>query len=250
MEERENYTIEGDSPIIIGGHLPSLGDNLNLSNLPQLLYERHCKYTYISNDIWFHNIETYKFVWESNPFVKGRTDDPANITPIGCPTHGLWYPTFHQNYFGFPDAPTYGKIWYEPKKIDVPENSVLIEISSRGYGLHLDNCRPVIENAIDNKYNSDFNFIGIRYNEPDNTVHRVLNDKEDIQIYTISTVFDFCDLLNSVENYVGFNSGSMAIAASIKEYYNNDLNIDCFNFRQIDMDGQNWNPPNANIILI
>ena len=246
--------------IVVLTTFPSMGDYLFISNLPELWYKKYGLYTYFSESCRYHNDETYELLFESNPYVKGKTNEEHNVLfdpksfdedPSGIKKNE-WFSKYYQEHFGFFDENIIPKIYYEPKKIESLKNSGLIDVTSRNYrdsavfkSLRIPN---IIKDIVDK--NIELKKYHVIYNNPDTTINRHhYNQVGGSQELKINTVFDYCDILSSIDYCICFNSGSGLLASSIKEYYNKNLIIYFITPGQ-NMDSGNFNPPNCEIIIL
>ena len=68
----------------------------------------------------------------------------------------------------------------------------------------------------------------IRYKNPHSDIVRLTPKDIPFETLDIEDVFGYCDVLNSVNIYIGINSGAALLASSVKELYNKDLQINLF----------------------
>jgi hypothetical protein len=235
--------------IIIYFNCPSFGDYLMWQNLPELFFKKYNLYTYISNQCCVHNTQTYDLLINTNPYIKGFTDEEPNVV-INCrePEKYKFQSTIYQESFGFFGHNEIPKIYYTPKKIEKYKNSILYDLSARTNSIDLDLIKKTANELVNNlKSVNDLDVYCLNYTDVDNSIKKIIPDIE-FQYIDVENLFDVCNILNSVTHYIGINSGSSLMASSIKEYYNNDLMVHFFTLSPHTLNGQNWDPNNVNLI--
>ena len=180
-----------------------LGDHLFYSPLPRLLKEYGiADKVYISNQSLFRNTETYNFVWATNPYLDGKTDEaptpPRVVTSsvnkiinIALSQHGL--------------------------------NPVL-EVNPEIYATGLYNERYVGKHYIDFNYTSYvgaftlFDVLDILKKNPQRTV---VNPKSWVlkwlgkNYITTSSLRDYASLIYSSESFSALASGGATLALAL-----------------------------------
>lgn len=237
--------------IIIDFNCPSFGDYLMISNLPELFYKKYNLYTFISKKCEYRDFNTYKLLFEPNPYVKGLTDEEPN-TFIDCrnPVMNEFQSTIYCKRFSLSECDKIPKIYYEPKKIESYQNTILFDVASRSYKELIPLISDKSVNLLKELKNSNENLkiCLLRYSDNNiNDVSRLIPDIE-FEYINVDNIFDYCDILANIKYYIGINSGSSLTASSIKEYYNNDLKIFYYTPTHGTKDGGNFNPSNVDLI--
>ena len=234
-----------DKKIIIYSSMPSFGDYLMWSSIPELLYKKYNLDVFISGNCSFHNNDVYNFLFETNPFVKGKTNEPYNVHLTAVESN-IYYPEHYLKLLGLNAENIIPKIYYKPKKIDFKNNCILYNFSSRSSNNWItpdrENELLSLTEKLANKHNLKKMFLSFK--DDDNTVCKRFPTDEKFENYVVNDLFEYADLLNSIKYYVGFNSGSSLLAGSIKEYFNPELQIYFFTYPCA---GIYWNFPNFNI---
>jgi len=226
----------------------SCGDYLMMSNLPELFYKKNKLYSYFSKKSEFKNNQCFDLIFAQNKYFKGFTDDEENIF-VDCrePEKNLFQPFIYYKKLGFDNYNELPKIYYKPKKIKKYKNGILYDLASRALRDHIPHIKKSVNDTLDDLLNINRNYkvyvLDYQENKDDSIIRELPN--KDFEYIKINNLFDYCDVLNSVGYYLGINSGSSLIASSIKEQYNNKLEIF---YWTPDFDGGNWNPPNVNLI--
>ena len=221
------------SDVLLGSYFGGLGDNLQFSTLPEEFSKQKGRDTYIVSETTFRNKEIYDLVWGCNPYVKGVKDGrrTAGDTPeINFVNPNGYYSsiTNWEYLHGLEPTNSLPKIYYEPKKLEGYEDTILVDLSS--ISLKHNGDKSSFPPAYDEKevlteYNK------LRYFNPKKKFAKVnfsqdlgtnsFNFNSDL-IITVDSIFHYCDLMNSVYGIVGLYSGQSALSAAIIEY-NPDL---------------------------
>ena len=221
------------SDVLLGSYFGGLGDNLQFSTLPEEFSKQQGRDTYIVSETTFRNKEIYDLVWGCNPYVKGVKDGrrTAGDTPeINFVNPNGYYSsiTNWEYLHGLEPTNSLPKIYYEPKKLEGYEDTILVDLSS--ISLKHNGDKSSFPPAYDEKevlteYNK------LRYFNPKKKFAKVnfsqdlgtnsFNFNSDL-IIIVDSIFHYCDLMNSVYGIVGLYSGQSALSAAIIEY-NPDL---------------------------
>jgi hypothetical protein len=234
------------SNIVLSSNFGGLGDNLQLSSLPEEFWKQFRRSTYISGKSNHRNDEIFDLVWKSNPYVLGV----SNKRPIAgdlTAWRSLKNPKItnvisHWEFtHGLNVTNEFPKIYYTPKKIDELKNTVLIDLSSitlfPSPGANTVNSYnpELLKMAINHqlKNYSNYELVKVLFNNDLNkknssakVIDMILADYE-IRDVQVESIFDYVDLMASCSAIVTIYSGAAVLASSIKKY-NPDLQIFTF----------------------
>ena len=208
-----------------------IGDHLAFTTLPEIFSKLGYEF-YISDKSIFRDPKVYDLLWGSNPYVKGYTSEPPNCGHLD--NWGVENPpafqkelTTHRNIeivYGVDNGNDYGKIYYQPNKINNIDNYILLDLNSftiREY--NNDNIKQHLLKYKDEK------FLVIL---TDTYSSLVVGDDffDDLNVEFIKTkdVFHYTDLIFSSKKFICLWSGSSILSSTIKHHYNNNLEIECF----------------------
>ena len=196
---------------IISQRYGGLGDNLQMSTLPEM-FARHGIETYISSNNVCRNQQIYDMAWGLNPYVKGITDEPANvlIEEIEVSPHIATLNTVQRAemlYFGAWEH-AYPITYYKPKfRTDFVERAVL----EFGY-VTID-----LNKSIDKiKENLCWMLDG----QHPILLRNPVNDCLDVGTYpeyTVKDIWELADILYSCRMFAGVESGAAVLAATMKQ---------------------------------
>jgi len=225
--------------LIISQPWGGLGDNLAYSTLPELFTKKDYD-VYISINNKVRNQEIFDLVWGLNPYVKGVSDEPSNA---GECKNIYWPPAIQNEYMihrielshGLPKTNLYPKIYYTPKYIKKYNNDIIIDLtgSSQIYEIHkyieyIDYFIPIIMNN-EGKKIKIITFEKINVNKIFDNIYKYLRQKiSNIAELKISSLIEYCDIINSCNMIIIVNSGINSLAAAIKQD-NQYPNIICYN---------------------
>jgi hypothetical protein len=220
--------------IIISQPWGGLGDNLQFSTLPELFHNKGYD-VYISINNKVRNQEIFDLVWGLNPYIKGISDDDNGLI-VGSNMQNRWPKAEENHYFmnrieiahGHAPINLYPKIYYTPNNFINYSKYTIIDITGESQAfeqkfLYLQNY---INNFIvTNNINYDnIRIIGFKnINKNDN-----INYFPEYKILYIENIYEYCDIINSCENYLTSNSGAHSLASAIKQT-NKTPNIFCWN---------------------
>lgn len=220
--------------VILGPYFGGLGDSLQFSTLPEEFYKQQGRETYLLDGTTFRNKEIYDLVWELNPYVKGikggerNAGDLPKFEPIENHT-GNWISNW-EHLHGLKPTNIRPKIYYNPKKIEEHQDSILVDLSSitinhnnTGYGYDLEKVESVYQN-LRVEY-PDKKFVQIEFeNDIGENVNKYLPQVD--ERIKVNSIFEYCDLINSSFGICCFYSGSMVLATAIQRF-NENLKILC-----------------------
>lgn len=221
----------------IHGYHGGLGDQLQFSTLPERFSELGHN-VYALDGAYYRNLEIYDLVWGCNPFIKGKKFGEWNVGD----TPEIKYTQLHKNCIsnwemlhGLEPKNLYPKIYYQPKKID-KKDYTLIDLSS----ISTDHNPEYLHNELNDLLktrcsNSDLCYIkykknlnppngGIRGHSGKFNSYDVNHIENEI---LIENIFQYCDAIFSAKNFISLHSGGHSLASAIQNDYNKDLQIFC-----------------------
>jgi len=177
--------------IIISQPWGGLGDNLQLSTIPEVAHSLGID-VYVSNHNTYRNTDIKKLVWDTNPFVKGYLDMPGN-TVYSCTFGGNIVQQWEQQLFGkvFNSRP---KLYYSPQKIERVFSEVVVDLNAAAA-----NSSSAI-NTIKHKYPD-----AIYVNCIDPCINNALHS---------SNIFEWVDIATSAKKFVCQHSGGSVVMAA------------------------------------
>jgi hypothetical protein len=209
-----------------------LGDNLQLSTIPRRFFEKFgYKGVYISNKDRqkFRNEEIKKLVWEMNPYIAGFTDEPgANIVDDGLlrfDGETKWIPLMEKIYQFDGPYSRRPEIYYIPKKplIDVSDK-IIVDLTSSVENNTMDKIhyRTKIRNFFQS-LNEKIFIVDLANIKKTSTfidyTSDIISDKL-IEKIQVNNIFEYCDIIKHCKQYICGFSGSLSLAASIRENFN------------------------------
>ena len=228
------------SKIVLSSHFGGLGDNLQLSSLPEEFWRQFGKRTYISARSNHRNQEIFDLVWETNPFVFGisnkrpiagdlpawrslRSSKERNLVSHWESTHGLNVKN---------ELP---QIYYIPNVINGWRNTVIIDLSSitlfPSPGANVVNAYDPqqLKIAVTQQLKSypDCNFVSVVFtrnlveNKSSTNKPNVPIPDYEITEVQISSIYQYVDLIASCKAILTIYSGSAVLASAVKKYNKN-----------------------------
>jgi len=200
-----------------------LGDNLQFSTLPEH-YSNIGKDIYISSNNVVRNSEIGDIVWNKNPFIKGIKNEPGNIggNLFGSIPKSAWdrpcnilkkWEIVHglntDNDYPRP------KIYYKPKTLKEHSKKVVADLTSITTAQNYKS--DVLKKIIGTKYSKD-NFYILKPKNKD--IPQPLFEHQTIEF---NDIYEYSDIIHSSHQFVCLYSGSMVLAAAIK-----NENINCY----------------------
>ena len=187
-----------------------LGDHLFYSHLPRIAKQTNAfDLVLISNKSQFRNEDYKKLIWELNPYVDGFTDDSGIF-------HFSTYYTDTQNLldtlmllYGLEDNKRMHEpeIYYEPILQSNLKGAVVFDPNFISY------TGDLRSNLLIEKWFKD-NHVQVNYQMV------VLGNRfialDDKPVLSAKTIFDFCNILASIESIYCFTTGTATLAAALK----------------------------------
>jgi hypothetical protein len=222
-----------------------LGDHLAFSTLPEEFSKQNFDF-YISDKSEFRSQEIYDLIWGSNPFVKGITSEEPNCGHIenwGCLHKEVisFDPniSMHKNiesFYNIDSNTDYPKIYYKPKNLIEFNDYVLLDLNASSISNYKHDLN-IVMNYILSLKNEKILYISSESSYGKSIING--NELNDLDINYIKTkdIFHYVDLIFSCKKFISFWSGGSHVAASIKKFYKNNLEIDCF---KVDTGLKDW----------
>lgn len=233
-----SFNLLNADKIIIYQPYGGLGDNLQFSTLPELFHEKGIKcYIHVDNSTRNDN-EVYDLIWGCNPFIIGKLNDTPNAgscrlkywPPLNL---NMWFIERIEKAHNLQSSSYYPKIYYKPNIILDLSNTILIDLtgvsqvfSFKKYKEFIDYFVPKIiyKNKVIKIVNRP-KYITDHFEEVNKYLKTRINN---VEYYTIDSLHDYCNVINSCYMLIVQNSGIHSLAAAIKQD-SKSPNILCFN---------------------
>jgi hypothetical protein len=205
-----------------------LGDNLAYSSLPELYAEKGID-CYISSFNPYRNPGIKKFIWDTNPYIKGEKpldrDDCVGHSYTGMAyTAKINSTTKNIEYLhGFEPQHEYPKLYIDYSSHEL-NGAVIVDITSITLAHEYANVplKDMITNHLTANYtysDDDIVFLSfphINFNITDNR----------FRTYEVKDLFDYANILYGCKHYVSTHSGGNYLACTIKNE-KLDFKLDC-----------------------
>ena len=213
------------SDVILAAFHGGLGDNLQFSTLPEEFHKQQGRDTYIWSQASFRNQEIYDLVWGCNPYIKGikegdwsagDTPDRHRVIESDCISN--W-----EALHGLKPTNKYPKIYYEPEKVSAFDNVILVDLSSISITYDAEKILKLYD--VVKKTHEGMVFLAVEFT---NKIKDATIIEPDVTgIVEIESIFTYVDLIYSSFGMISLHSGQNHLASTIKNQYNNDLEIYC-----------------------
>ena len=208
-----------------------LGDNLAHSIIPEL-----CKATgnkcYLSKHNAYRNQQIYDLVWGLNPFLEKEQKDSKDLSWLDrCgifENQGLNHVQVIQKTYGFNTSFEYPKIYYTPKFLPAYKNSTFIDFNSISVGYDRDILDNKLKQLLEEKKMYD-DVVIVTHSKVDNNQYKLDLATE---VIDINDLFFYCDVVYSCKNIITLNSGMTNLASTIKNQFQNDVQIYTFTYKK------------------
>jgi hypothetical protein len=232
--------------IIISQPWGGLGDNLQFSTLPELFAAKGHK-VFVSADNAFRNAEIADLVWSRNPFIKGYSDAPANagaVVSFDNIPKSLGYIERIEMAHGLEPRNRFPKIYYKPQIRPEFEGAIVIDINSITVGYGNDVLSRYVESVFCDYGYDRGKAIQIRFAKS----LACGFDPKNLQAFTghtVSSIYEYCDILGSCHAFVTTHSGAHALAVALRQFGRLPLvhcycNNDQYNSRQFIFEGVHY----------
>ena len=215
--------------VILGAWHGGLGDNLQLSSLPEQFYKQQGRKTYIWADSKFRNDDIYKMVWFFNPYICGIKHGERNAGD----TPDLNYHNIAGDHIanieqlhGLKPVNKYPKLYYKPVSIIGYGDAFLVDFSCISVTYPIETLKRKLE-----EIKSEFpnkRFVEIVFSK--NLNHGKRTHEYDMNLdekVVVDGLFDYYDLIANSYGIVALSSGASHMSSAIKEKDNSNLNSIC-----------------------
>jgi|688.fasta_scaffold18544_5 hypothetical protein len=212
--------------VILLVNFGGLGDNLQFSTLPEEFKNQKNLDFYIHQSTYnnFRNKEIFSLVWEMNPYFKGVSNNEANAGHI----HG--YPGLDnmicdiEIMHGLECKNNTFKLYYEPKKSG--SFNFIFDLTSISlkdyYTQNKEQLSKIVEEILED-YDTDIYFVEF-INLKSKDYFPIINIPKAKKI-EIKSIFEYCDVLSSCNNFVGLHSGGSHLATTYKNKFGFKVNL-------------------------
>jgi hypothetical protein len=212
-----------NNDIVISQPWGGLGDNLQFSTLPEL-YAKKGFNVYIAANNVYRNSEIYDIVWAKNPYVKGIKDKEPNA---GSCNHLL----AENEYFihrvelahGHEKTNLIPKVYQEFNIIEELKDVVIIDITSTTVDRDFKDCiyhelMHMYEEILFYHKKDKIKIIKFNNFEVPSHIQQIYDQYlPNCDTLTISTLNEYCDIINSCNTLLTINSGLQSLASAIKK---------------------------------
>lgn len=214
------------SYVVLSQSWGGLGDNLQLSTLPELFTDKGIDVYLSTHNVYRNNnTDIKRMVWDENPFIKGTIDEPGSIgqnyyhkIQEGKAGSNIIKKWEIAHGFNIGDNYKQPKIYYKPKVISDVANKVIADFTAIStYGKY--NLQK-IKRYISENYTKDELFIIKNKNGLFSNSH-----VETSNIIEYNDIFEYSDLISSSRKFICMYSGSSVLAAAVNTGKTNT--IDC-----------------------
>lgn len=202
---------------IIGQPWGGLGDNLQLSTLPELFHERGHR-VLIARDNAVRNQEIFDLVWGRNPYIAGIADAEATDGFPRLPgiNRVSWTHSFIERVeiaHGLEPRNRYPKVYYRPTPDPRGAGRVLIDIGSSSTVFPPEMIAVYLGRMIESYQYPLDDIRQLRLAENVCKHPARLRSFPEIEV---GSIFEYCDLLASCRALLTVWSGAHALAAAIR----------------------------------
>jgi hypothetical protein len=212
--------------VVLIENFGGLGDNLQFSTLPEEFKLQKNLDFYIHNSTFesIRNKEIFQLVWEMNPYFKGVSNESPNAGRVHR------YPTKEnmvcdiESLHGLECKNDTFKLYYEPKKIG--EINTLFDLTSTSlydeYFKNYENFKKIVTDIVENS-NSEIYFV--YFNNLNSEKYRPIYDIPNSKKIEVNSIFEYCDVISSCQNFVGLQSGGSHLAKTYQKKYNYNITL-------------------------
>lgn len=212
--------------VVLIENFGGLGDNLQFSTLPEEFKLQKNLDFYIHNSTFesIRNKEIFQLVWEMNPYFKGVSNESPNAGRVHR------YPTKEnmvcdiESLHGLECKNDTFKLYYEPKKIG--EINTLFDLTSTSlydeYFKNYENFKKIVTDIVENN-NSEIYFV--YFNNLNSEKYRPIYDIPNSKKIEVNSIFEYCDVISSCQNFVGLQSGGSHLAKTYQKKYNYNITL-------------------------
>jgi hypothetical protein len=210
---------------VIQPYFSGLGDHLQWTTTAKrfssLGYD-----VYLSDKATFRNKGIKSLCWDSNPYIKGISSDPANVgdAVVQYVNHRLGFIGNWEKQSGL-DAPysKYPEIYYAPKNIEGLQDYTLVDFSC--VSLHEE--YKAVAGKLKQKLPED-KFLVLAFqqdlNERKESAYQF--SSEGYNSYFCYDVFDYCNAISSCKKLLCLFSGAAVMASALQRY--RQFDVECF----------------------
>lgn len=176
---------------------------------------------YVSNRIPYRNDGIRKFVWETNPYIKGFSDKEPNCGET------FVYKQKHAGYMGnwqiahgITPVVRYPLVYYTPKKDKQAVDRILLDVTCTS--LKDDYNPEQIKEYLDKNYKKE----EILLTCFDDGISISMLLLEGYDMIFVKDLFHYSDLINSCKKYVCLFTGGMVLASALQKKQTDCLCVD------------------------
>jgi hypothetical protein len=215
--------------LVLGQTWGGLGDNLQLSTLPEL-YAKIGKPIYLASNNVTRNPEIKKIVWDLNPHLKGVSDEPQNIgsnlfssIPSSAWTTKCNIIKKWELVHGFNSEDNFPlpKIYYKPNLLPNYSDKIVADLTSMTLKEHYNADLFVVKDFLEKNYKKEDIYLLIPSSK-NTSGHLLPKLNFNHQTIEYNDIFEYADIIFSAKRFMCYYSGGMVLGAALRKN-----NIDC-----------------------
>ncbi len=208
------------SDVFIGAWHGGLGDNLQLSTLPEEFYKQQGRTTYLWNEARFRNDDIKKLVWDFNPYVKTDTGAPWNAGDLPDLNYhniaGDHIANIEQLH-GLKPTNKYPKVYYKPISLVEYSDVFLVDFTSISINYPTDKLLDKLKEIRETYPNK--RFLEVTFSQDLNNQGKLNQYDMDLEKLVVNNIFEYCDYIASSYGIVALSSGASHLSSALKEYH-------------------------------
>jgi len=208
------------SDVFIGAWHGGLGDNLQLSTLPEEFYKQQGRTTYLWNHARFRNDEIRQLIWDFNPYVRGYKDGDWNAGDLPDLNYSNVAGDHVANIeacHGLKPTNKYPKIYYKPIGLVSYSNTFLVDFTSISINYDhkklLDKLQEIRETYPDKR------FLEVTFSNQLNNSGPLNAYDVGLEKLVVNNIFEYCDYIASAYGIVALSSGASHLSSALQEYH-------------------------------
>lgn len=208
------------SDVFIGAWHGGLGDNLQLSTLPEEFYKQQGRTTYLWNQARFRNDDIRKLVWDFNPYVRtgtGSTWNAGDLPDLNYHNIAGDHIANIEQLHGLKPTNKYPKVYYRPKGLVSYSDVFLVDFTSISINYPTDKLLDKLK-EIRETY-PDKRFLEVTFSQDLNNQGKLNQYDMDLEKLVVNNIFEYCDYIASSYGIVALSSGASHLSSALKEYH-------------------------------
>lgn len=209
------------SDVFIRAYHGGLGDNLQLSTLPEQFYKQQGRESYLWSGVKFRNNNIKQLVWDFNPYVKKIIKEgdwnAGDLPDLNYSNVAGDHIANIEQLHGLKPTNKYPKVYYKPLTMVGYSDVFLVDFTSISINYPVDKLMKKLDEIRETYPNK--RFLEVTFSQNLNNQGKLNKYEMNLEKLVVNNIFEYCDYICSSYGMVALSSGASHLSSALMEYH-------------------------------